>query len=43
MYTQRLVPSDELVVLGAEDAYEARCRRCYSPEEGFQEELVIGS
>lgn len=41
LYTQRIVPSDDLVVLGAVGAYEARCRRCYSEEEGFQEELVI--
>jgi thymidine kinase len=27
--TQRLVKSDELVVVGASDIYEARCRRCF--------------
>jgi thymidine kinase len=31
-YTQRLVESDELVVVGATGAYEARCRRCHEPE-----------
>jgi thymidine kinase len=31
-YTQRLIESDELVVVGAIDAYEARCRRCHEPE-----------
>jgi thymidine kinase len=31
-YTQRLIESDELVVVGAVDAYEARCRRCHEPE-----------
>ncbi len=31
-YTQRLVESDELVVVGASGAYEARCRRCHEPE-----------
>lgn len=31
-YTQRLVASDELVVVGAAGAYEARCRRCHEPE-----------
>lgn len=41
LYTQRIVLSDDLVVLGAAGAYEARCRRCYSEEEGYQEELVI--
>ena len=29
--TQRLVESDELVVVGAQGVYEARCRRCYEP------------
>jgi thymidine kinase len=29
--TQRLVDSDERVVVGALDAYEARCRRCFEP------------
>lgn len=41
LYTQRIVPSDDLVVLGATGAYEARCRACYSEEEGFQEELAV--
>lgn len=41
LYTQRIVPSDDLVVLGAAGSYEARCRHCYSPEEGFQSELAI--
>ncbi len=36
MYTQRIVSSDALVVLGAEGAYEARCRRCYDPGEAEQ-------
>lgn len=27
--TQRLVASQELILVGASDAYEARCRRCY--------------
>ncbi|HEX7100809.1 MAG TPA: thymidine kinase [Acidimicrobiia bacterium] len=43
LYTQRIVRSDDLVVLGATGAYEARCRQCYSPEEGKQEELAIDS
>ena len=41
MYTQRVIESDELVVLGATDAYEARCRYCYRPEESHQERLEI--
>ncbi len=41
LFTQRVVDSDELVVLGAAGAYEARCRRCYDPTEARQEELAI--
>ena len=41
MYTQRVIESDELVVLGAAGAYEARCRRCYDPAESHQEQLEI--
>lgn len=41
MYTQRVIQSDELVVLGAEGAYESRCRRCYDPTEGQQERLEV--
>lgn len=29
--TQRLTASQELVVVGAKDAYEARCRQCFRP------------
>jgi thymidine kinase len=36
LFTQRVVESDELVVLGATGAYEARCRRCYDPTEARQ-------
>ena len=39
MYTQRLVEADDLVVLGADDSYEARCRLCYRPGEARQLEL----
>lgn len=42
MYTQRIVRSDDLVVLGAQGAYEARCRMCYDPEEPEQPELGLG-
>ena len=31
-YTQRLIESDERVVVGASGVYEARCRRCHEPE-----------
>ncbi len=41
MFTQRVIESDELVVLGAAGAYEARCRYCYSPGESRQERLSI--
>lgn len=41
MYTQRIVHSDDLVVLGALDAYEARCRMCYDPMEPEQPKLVL--
>lgn len=43
LYTQRLVRSDDLVVLGAQDAYEARCRMCYDPGEPLQPELGLGA
>lgn len=41
MYTQRVLKSAELVVLGAAGAYESRCRECYDPEEGQQERLEV--
>ncbi len=31
-YPQRLIPSQEKVVVGAAGVYEARCRRCHEPE-----------
>jgi thymidine kinase len=43
MYTQRIVHSDDLVVLGALGAYEARCRQCYDPSEPEQPELDLGA
>ena len=30
-YTQRLVYSEDLILVGAAGAYEARCRRCFQP------------
>ncbi len=41
LFTQRVVQSDDLVVLGATDAYEARCRRCYNPNEASQTTLDV--
>lgn len=41
MFTQRVIESDELVVLGSQDAYEARCRRCYDPTESQQTQLEV--
>ena len=43
LFTQRVVQSDELVVLGATDAYEARCRRCYDPAEASQQTLDVAA
>jgi len=31
VHTQRLVESEELIVVGAGGMYEARCRRCFEP------------
>lgn len=41
LFTQRVVQSDELVVLGAIDSYEARCRRCFDPTEASQQTLDV--
>jgi thymidine kinase len=38
-HTQRLVESDELILVGAAGAYEARCRRCFEPGLPRQELL----
>ncbi len=38
-HTQRLVGSDELIVVGAAGMYEARCRRCFEPGVPKQELL----
>jgi thymidine kinase len=32
VHTQRLVASEELIVVGASGMYEARCRRCFEPQ-----------
>ena len=31
-HSQRLIASEERVVVGADDVYEARCRDCFSPD-----------
>ena len=36
-HTQRLVESDDLIVVGASGMYEARCRRCFEPGVPKQE------
>ena len=41
VHTQRLVASEELIVVGAGGMYEARCRRCFEPQlahESIQQE-----
>ena len=38
-HTQRLVESDDLIVVGATGLYEARCRRCFEPGIPRQEYL----
>jgi len=38
-HTQRLVESDDLIVVGAAGVYEARCRHCFEP--GFPRQEVL--
>jgi thymidine kinase len=38
-HTQRLHGSEDLIVVGAAETYEARCRRCFEPGLPRQEEL----
>jgi thymidine kinase len=38
-HTQRLRGSEDLIVVGAAELYEARCRRCFEPGIPKQEEL----
>ena len=38
-HTQRLRGADELIVVGAAEMYEARCRRCFEPGIPKQKEL----
>lgn len=37
-HTQRIVASSELVLVGATEAYEPRCRNCFVPPDPAQEE-----
>ena len=36
VHTQRLVASEDLIVVGAAGMYEARCRRCFEPQLALQ-------
>jgi thymidine kinase len=38
-HTQRLRGSDDLIVVGANEMYEARCRRCFEPGIPKQQEI----
>jgi thymidine kinase len=42
VHTQRLVESEELVVVGAAGMYEARCRRCFEPNPALAQEKKDG-
>ncbi len=42
VHTQRLVDSEELVVVGAGGAYEARCRRCFEPNPAIAAREAAG-
>lgn len=41
VHTQRLVESDELIVVGGTDQYEARCRQCFEPNAAPQQCLLV--
>lgn len=40
-HTQRLVGSNDLILVGATEAYEARCRNCFEPGLPSQENLAL--
>jgi thymidine kinase len=44
-HTQRLIASEELIVVGATGMYEARCRRCFEPNLAKEqlEKAAVGS
>ena len=43
VHTQRLVHSDELIMVGAKGMYEARCRRCFEPEAAQRPHNVVAA
>ncbi len=40
-HSQRMAGSDDLILVGAQEAYEARCRKCFSPGVVKQEVLDL--
>jgi thymidine kinase len=42
-HTQRLVESEDLILVGAAGSYEARCRQCFEPGMPRQEKLNFDS
>ena len=42
-HTQRLVESEDLIVVGATGMYEARCRRCFEPGISKQERFEFAA
>lgn len=40
-HTQRLVASEDLIVVGAAGMYEARCRRCFEPTLSAQKSAAV--
>jgi thymidine kinase len=42
-HTQRLVESEDLILIGAAGSYEARCRQCFEPGAARQEKLEFDS
>ena len=39
--SQRMVADGERILVGATEAYEARCRRCFDPEAGQQTTMAL--
>jgi thymidine kinase len=42
VHTQRLVESEELIIVGATGMYEARCRRCFEPNPALAQQKREG-
>lgn len=42
VHTQRLVESEELIIVGATGMYEARCRRCFEPNPALAQQKKDG-